>query len=150
MSFEIRSSILCRYHPNRTEKAYQKWYSQICVLYSWKCDRCIVSDTHSCSPEVAKHSIATYQSIAAAFSGRYQHLFTASLRSLDLRLTAFIGSTYLWEEGFSQMNITLVSNFFFHSLLKFRVIFVHLTLLNPNLPTKLPYHPPVLRERGLN
>jgi hypothetical protein len=34
--------------------------------------------------------------------------------------------------------------------IKLRVILVVLTLLNPNITTKLPYHPPVLRERGLN
>jgi hypothetical protein len=37
----------------------------------------------------------------------------------------------------------------FPSLLKFRVILTVLTLLNPNMTTKLPYHPPVLREEGL-
>jgi hypothetical protein len=36
------------------------------------------------------------------------------------------------------------------SLLKFRVIIIILTLLNPNMTTKVPYHPPVLRERELN
>jgi hypothetical protein len=33
---------------------------------------------------------------------------------------------------------------------KLRVILVVLTLLNPNMTTTLPYHPPGLRERGLN
>jgi len=35
------------------------------------------------------------------------------------------------------------------SLLKFRVIIIVLTLLTPNMTTKVPYHPPMLRERGL-
>jgi len=33
-----------------------------------------------------------------------------------------------------------------HSLLKFLVILIVLTLLTPNMTTKLPYHPPVFRE----
>jgi hypothetical protein len=33
--------------------------------------------TQSCKPEMTKHSIAIYQSIAGAFCGRYQLLFTA-------------------------------------------------------------------------
>jgi hypothetical protein len=36
------------------------------------------------------------------------------------------------------------------SLLKLMVIVIVLTLLNPNMKTKLPCHPPLLRERGLN
>jgi hypothetical protein len=36
------------------------------------------------------------------------------------------------------------------SLLKYRVIIVVLTLLNPNMTIKLPCHPLMLRERGLN
>jgi len=36
------------------------------------------------------------------------------------------------------------------SLLAFRVILTVLTMVNMNMMTKLPYHPPVLRERGLN
>jgi hypothetical protein len=34
--------------------------------------------------------------------------------------------------------------------IKLWVILVVLILLNPNMTTKVPYHPPVLRERGLN
>jgi len=33
----------------------------------------------------------------------------------------------------------------YHSLLKFSVILIVLTLVNPNMTAKLPYHPPVLR-----
>jgi hypothetical protein len=33
------------------------------------------------------------------------------------------------------------------SLLNFKVFLIVLTLLNPNMRTKLPYHPPVLRRR---
>jgi len=36
------------------------------------------------------------------------------------------------------------------SLLKIRVILRVLTLLNPNMTTRLPYHLPMLREKGLN
>jgi hypothetical protein len=35
------------------------------------------------------------------------------------------------------------------TLLKFRVIFIVLTLLNLNMTTKLPYPLPMLREEGL-
>jgi len=33
-----------------------------------------------------------------------------------------------------------------HSLLKFWLILIVLTLLTPNMTTKLPYHPPMFRE----
>jgi hypothetical protein len=36
------------------------------------------------------------------------------------------------------------------SLLKWRVILIVVTLLNPIMTTKLPYQAQVLRERGLN
>jgi hypothetical protein len=39
---------------------------------------------------------------------------------------------------------------FFHFLLKFRVILIALTFLNLNMTTKLPYHPPSVKEEGLN
>jgi hypothetical protein len=45
--------------------------------------------------------------------------------------------------------ITLVSKTKFSSLLKFRVILLVLTLLNPNMTTKLPSHPPIVKEKGL-
>jgi len=35
-------------------------------------------------------------------------------------------------------------------MLKFKVILVVLTLLNPNMTTKLPHHVQMLRESGLN
>jgi hypothetical protein len=38
----------------------------------------------------------------------------------------------------------------FCSLLKFRAFHTILILLNLNMTTNLPSHPPVLRERGLN
>jgi len=38
----------------------------------------------------------------------------------------------------------------FSSQLKFRVILIVLTLLNPNMTTKLLCHHPVLRERELS
>jgi hypothetical protein len=33
---------------------------------------------------------------------------------------------------------------------KFRIIHIVLAYMNPNMTTKLPYHPPKSRERGLN
>ena len=39
---------------------------------------------------------------------------------------------------------------FLRSLLKFRVILIVFTLLNPNMTTKLSYRPPMLSEGGLN
>jgi len=36
----------------------------------------------------------------------------------------------------------------FRCLLKFRVILIIATFLNPNIITKVPYHPPMFRERG--
>jgi hypothetical protein len=53
---------------------------------------------------VAKQSIAASFLVDRAF-GLYQNLFAASVLSVALRLTAFLGSTYLWEEAFSQMKI---------------------------------------------
>jgi len=37
--------------------------------------------------------------------GLYKNLFSASVRSIALRLTAFFGSTHLCEEAFSQVKI---------------------------------------------
>jgi hypothetical protein len=37
--------------------------------------------------------------------GPYQNLFATSVRSITFRLTAFFGSTYIWEEAFSQMKV---------------------------------------------
>jgi hypothetical protein len=36
---------------------------------------------------------------------------------------------------------------FFLSLLKFRMILIVLVLMNPNMTTKFPYHPPMLRRK---
>lgn len=38
----------------------------------------------------------------------------------------------------------------FRSMLKFRVILIAVTFLNLNMITKLPYHPPLFRQRRLN
>jgi hypothetical protein len=38
----------------------------------------------------------------------------------------------------------------FRSMLKFRVILIAVTFLNSNMITKLPYHPPMFRQRRLN
>jgi hypothetical protein len=50
-----------------------------------------------------------------------------------------------------KLEITLVGKTnFFRSLLKFGVILIILTLLNPSMTTKLLYHPQMLREERLN
>jgi len=44
------------------------------------------------------------------------------------------------------VEITLVGKMF-RFLLKFRVIIIVLTLLNPNMSTKFPYHPQKVRRK---
>jgi hypothetical protein len=46
--------------------------------------------------------------------------------------------------------VTLVGKNVFRSMLKFKVILIAVTVLNPNMITKLPYHPPMFGQRRLN
>ena len=56
------------------------------------------------------------------------------------------------KKYYSILNYPTFSNtgwqtIFFLSLLKFRMIFIVLAWMNPNMTTKFPYHPPMLRRR---
>ena len=56
-------------------------------------------------PEVAKHSVAMCQSIAAPFFYLCHSLFAPLVWTIGITLAEFFGSAYLCEEDFCQMKI---------------------------------------------
>jgi hypothetical protein len=54
---------------------------------------------------VAKQSSGQLFGRSRSLFGLYQNLFSASVQTVALRLTVFLGPTYLCEEAFSQTKI---------------------------------------------